>query len=321
MKKVFLSILFCTVFSVAVLSQDFAETLQWRIQGVDTLPSWVISYDRSGVELGVSDAGLNIALAQDQAVAHALLCHLLHSGLDTQCVEETFSSSTSGEDFRSEVRRLVKAVINYRFDYKVLNEYVSNFGEVFREVEISPDPDGKCLVKGVMELFYSYKFTGTDRWSGYYQLALRVDGLDSLSEMSMKMHRLQRQSEYHSQVNGISTDKDLLYCTYADCGDSLVFEHYPMRRLVKGFWPSYILSHFDCLFFEDSDNATIKSVTENYNGSMKNIDRNISEKLRIKVDTEIRGIADNYLHVQCRLQQEKTADENTPVTHDVFGGK
>ena len=28
----------------------------------------------------------------------------------------------------------------------------------FREVEISPDPDGKCLVKGVMELFYSYKF-------------------------------------------------------------------------------------------------------------------------------------------------------------------
>ena len=122
-------------------------------------------------------------------------------------------------------------------------------------------------------------------------------------------------------MNGISTDKDLLYCTYADCGDSLVFEHYPMRRLVKGFWPSYILSHFDCLFFEDSDNATIKSVTENYNGSMKNIDRNISEKLRIKVDTEIRGIADNYLHVQCRLQQEKTADENTPVTHDVFGGK
>ena len=302
MKRCLLSVFLYFIFSVAVFSQNFAETLQWRIQGVDTLPAWVVSCRYPGIELGVSDVGLDRALAQDQAVAHALLCHLLHSGLEGQCVEETFSSSTSEEELRSEVRRLVKAVINYRFDYKVLNEYVSNFGEVFREVEISPDPDGKCLVKGVMELFYSYKFTGIERWSGYYQLALRVVGLDSLSEMSMKMHRLQRQSEYHSQVNGISTDKDLLYCTYADCGDSLGVEHYPMRRLVKGFWPSYILSHFDCLFFEDSDNSTIKSVTENYNGSMKNIDRNISEKLRIEIDTEIRGIVDNYLNVRCRLQ-------------------
>ncbi len=321
MKKLFLSIFLYFIFSVAVLAQDLAETLQWRVQGVDMLPAWAVSCRYPGIELGVSDAGLDHTLAQDQAVVHALLCHLLHSGLDARCVEESFSSSTSEDVLHSEVRRLVKAVINYRFDYKVLNEYVSNFGEVFREVGISQNPDGKCLVKGVMELFYSYKFAGADRWSGYYQLALRVEGLDSLSEMSMKMHRLQRQSEYRFLVNGISTDKDLLYCTYADCGDSLVFEHYPMRRLVKGFWPSYILPHFDCLFFEDSDNSTIKSVTENYNGSMKNIDRHISEKLHIKVDTEIRGIDDNYLNVQCRLQQEKTANENTHVTHDVFDGE
>ena len=111
MKRCLLSVFLYFIFSVAVFSQNFAETLQWRIQGVDTLPAWVVSCRYPGIELGVSDVGLDRALAQDQAVAHALLCHLLHSGLDGQCVEETFSSSTSEEDLRSEVRRLVKAVI------------------------------------------------------------------------------------------------------------------------------------------------------------------------------------------------------------------
>ena len=53
---------------------------------------------------------------------------------------------------------------------------------------------------------------------------------------------------------------------------------------------------------------------------VENINRNISEKLRIKIDTEIRSIADNYLNVHSRLWRQPTADGTTYLhdTHDTY---
>ena len=187
-------------------------------------------------------------------------------------------------------------------------------------VEIIPDTTSACRIQGNVELFFTYKFNGSTSWSSYYDLDLNVTGLDSVSHIALKTHRVQDQIEYHSWLDGIPFDRDSHYCTYADCGDTLAFEHTPMRRLVKGFFPAYIIPCLDGFFYSESGVSTIKSLTENYRGDMKNINRNISEKLRIKIDTEIRSIADNYLNVHSRLWRQPTADGTTYLhdTHDTY---
>ena len=320
MKKILFSICFILSLATRLSSQDLAADMQWRVQGTDTLPAWVMSPMNPYVELGVSEPGLSLTRARSQSVAHAAFCHMLHDGLDARCVEEIFSDVTAGIEGRTEIRRLVRAEIDYPFRYQVLDEHVSVFGEIFRRVEIIPDTTSACRIQGNVELFFTYKFNGSTGWSSYYDLDLNVTGLDSVSHIALKTHRVQDQIEYHSWLDGIPFDRDSHYCTYADCGDTLAFEHTPMRRLVKGFFPAYIIPCLDGFFYSESGVSTIKSLTENYRGDMKNINRNISEKLRIKIDTEVRSIADNYLNIHSRLWRQPAADGTTYLhdTHDTY---
>lgn len=296
---------------IAVFSQNLAAEMQWRVQGVDTLPAWVLSTVGCNDELGVSEPGLSRGEARSQAIARAALCHLLHGGCVAQCVEEIFSNSEAGsQTVITDIRRMMNVVVDYPFDYQIRAEHVSPFGEFFCRVAIYPRPDGQCRIWGNMELFYTYRFEKTDDWAGYYQTELHVDGLDSVMLLREEIHRLQQQSDYRSWCNGRPIDKEKLYCTYADGGDTIAFEPRPMRRLVKGFWQAYILPHLDALFYEDKGETTIKSLMESYRGAMKNMGRSVSIELPLAVDTESGGIADNYLHIRCRLLESMPAHKN-----------
>ena len=246
---------------IAVFSQNLAAEMQWRVQGVDTLPAWVLSTVGCNDELGVSEPGLSRGEARSQAIARAALCHLLHGGCVAQCVEEIFSNSEAGsQTVTTDIRRMMNVVVDYPFDYQIRAEHVSPFGEFFCRVAIYPRPDGQCRIRGNMELFYTYR--------------------------------------------------GKIYCTYADGGDTIAFEPRPMRRLVKGFWQAYILPHLDALFYEEEGETTIKSLMENYRGAMKNMGRSVSIELPLAVDMESGGIADNYLHIRCRLRESIPAHKN-----------
>ena len=158
MKKILFSICFILSLATRLSSQDLAADRQWRVQGTDTLPAWVMSPMNPYVELGVSEPGLSLTRARSQSVAHAAFCHMLHDGLDARCVEEIFSDVTAGIEGRTEIRRLVRAEIDYPFRYQVLDEHVSVFGEIFRRVEIIPDTTSACRIQGNVELFFTYKF-------------------------------------------------------------------------------------------------------------------------------------------------------------------
>lgn len=315
MKKILFSICFAFLGVAGLSSQDLAADMQWRVQGVDTLPGWVVSSSLPHITLGVSEPGLSRVKAQSQSVAHAALCHLMHTGFEARCVEEIFSNATTDVPGHTEIRRLVRAEVDYPFRYQVLDEHVSAFGEIFRRIEIFPDTASVCRLRGNIELFFNYEFNGSDSWSGYYNLDLHVAGLDSVKHIAVKIHRVQDQVEYHSWLDGVPFDRDSRYCTYADCGDTVAFEHTPMRWLVKGFFPAYIVPCLDGFFYSESRVTTIKSLTESYRGDMKNINRNISEKSHVKVDAEIRSIADNYLNVHSRLWQRHAAG-GTTYQHD-----
>ena len=207
MKKILFSICFILSLATRLSSQDLAADMQWRVQGTDTLPAWVMSPMNPYVELGVSEPGLSLTRARSQSVAHAAFCHMLHDGLDARCVEEIFSDVTAGTEGRTEIRRLVRAEIDYPFRYQVLDEHVSVFGEIFRRVEIIPDTTSACRIQGNVELFFTYKFNGSTGWSSYYDLDLNVTGLDSVSHIALKTHRVQDQIEYHSWLDGIPFER------------------------------------------------------------------------------------------------------------------
>lgn len=282
------------------MSAQRVEDFLWRVQGVDTLPAWVMQ--RTNGELGVSLPRIDSVTARSQSISHAAINYLLHKGISANSVEEMFLRETPEGSIPHRTERMIKSDIDFRFDYDILNTHVSPFGEIFTHIDITESAHGACRISGDLTLYYNYNFTNVDNWRGYYLLNLSIEGLDSLREEKIEMYRVQHQSEINVVVNDTPWSRMGVYCTYEEVNDTITIPQEPEQWLVKGFWNPYLFMQLNSIFYEIGSASIIKSVSEIYNEEYRELSRQISQ-IKVAVDTEIQGIVDNCLKMNCEVRQ------------------
>ena len=291
-------------------NQQLAKDIMWRVQGPDTLPEWIFNaHNHKNLTLGVSIPSNDTLQSRNQAIANAVLAHLLKNGINVFSLTEMYTFSEDNEN-KTVIEELKKGGTKKLFNYNVVKEYKSKFGEYFCLVEVKENKsNGKNKIVCQIESYTKYtSYNNADHTNeeGFYKLDIELFGLPGLERYSTNIYRSNNNIEPKTSINSIEVDHSKIFCTYQKRGEIAEKEHITYTKLNKGFWYPYITSQLMQIFYQDSsEQVHVSTIVENYKNQMREITRFNSMHI-IKIDPSIVGISsDNNLKVETKAHKEK----------------
>ncbi|WP_455666676.1 hypothetical protein [Phocaeicola sp.] len=271
------------------------------------LPGWIYSSLPKQIVITVSDPGLDYQQARQQALQRGVYLYALKEGGELQLLHDYFTFTDTGTNKYEEVSDKVLLLSEItckekKYHYRIIDEYVSPFGEVFFKMSFNPvdtcSPAG-VSVSGRMEVMVSNNERSDDLTCKVH--VRTIEGADTVtSEYAVKrtMSRVLRRSV----MNGEQLKLPGKECWYKDSeATEAKKENQPFSPLKHSFWNACLLSLFESLVIHPFKKVGIESLSENYDNSVRELHREKVEET-ISINMKKLSIEKDNLYVEWAIE-------------------
>lgn len=284
----------------------YNQPYDWSAGERENLPDWIFGLHGKDEVIAMSDPCLKPFVAREQAIIRALFLHSMQEGASIQLLFDYFSSVSVENYEKSADKMLAMAVLQQplkKCSYKILNEYISAFGEVYVHLKVLTEPEKSdemsCSYQSFAELMFVHVKEYQEKYEIKMQLEIKALDLQQIRQTGFSVKGYPSNLKIDSSIN-----RKALY--------SLPFSYYYQSNLEErpqnchaislqeSFWNAYINSFLKALLTYNYPSVTIKSVSETYgDGHAQNSElsrETITSNLTMT--PHLRGIVNDKLYIE-----------------------
>lgn len=273
----------------------------WPVGRHEYLPQWLADFQDNGRFIGISDPGLKLAVAKEQALMRAAFLYALKAGVKVSVVTDYFSFSHKSYEYEFTNDKLITMIRVEGelpvIDWQIGREWETQYGEAI--VEVYPDSVRKgCRggkISGELMLVSSSDIKERNELRCEWEFTPAYPAVIRKYEYQLKGPAGNLQ--VCTAVNNTVLNIPWVGYWYADCGEPLEVEGYGMNH---SLWGAQVQSLLYALAMHAYPEVRLKNLEEDYSGKGSGLKREVIQDRFSIIMTSI-GVVDNHLFVDWNI--------------------
>jgi len=278
------------------------------------LPAWMLSFDNLNITdplfvFGISDPGLDTALAMEQARIRALGLLSLFSGANVQNITDVYSNEIGFDEIVGKFTSFskVESTISYNLSHlKIYEQTFTEYGEAIVIAGIDNSGINTMDIKGQVMADYFLSEEGEfDDLFVYSTYNFELDLRDKHSS-AFSCHNTRKSILISSTHNSVELDFDYGRFKYYFPQEITISDdellNYSYTDLSDGLWNAYLSGILRQIEMVEKNTSEIKRMGDQYSGKFQNLSREISN-IQLNFEQAAIFIKDNTLFVKLNVKR------------------